>query len=279
MGKAKQHRIRTQKELEEGDLLAVLSKRYPDPEWAFLVQVRNGTGYSRTTRTADAIALNCYPSRGMELHGFEVKVTRSDWLRELAKPDKSESIQSYCDRWWIVVPEGIVKEGELPPTWGLLELPDGKTKLKLTVDAPKLEAKPLDRSFVASVLRSAARTEVSDPMLERARAEGYEQAKEAAERYGNRRLETKKAELDRLQREVAEFERRSGVKIRGWHRKHIGDAVKVVVDDLDSGLLRKRLEQAIQEFRYTEQVISRALAELESTECQTNQKTSSSTRS
>ena len=41
----------------------LLAGRYPAPEWAFLPQVRNSTAFTHR-RTADALAFNCYPSRG-----------------------------------------------------------------------------------------------------------------------------------------------------------------------------------------------------------------------
>ena len=37
----------TAREMAEGDLMALVSKRFCAPEWAFLTQVRNGTGYKR----------------------------------------------------------------------------------------------------------------------------------------------------------------------------------------------------------------------------------------
>lgn len=56
-----------------------------------------------------------------EILGFEVKVSRSDWLSELKKPEKADSLARYCDRWYLVISDPkIVKDGELPPTWGLL---------------------------------------------------------------------------------------------------------------------------------------------------------------
>jgi hypothetical protein len=68
------------------DVIAALRKKYPAAAWAFLEQVANGTGYAKKYRWADALAMGLWPSRGMELHGIEVKVSRSDWLRELENP-------------------------------------------------------------------------------------------------------------------------------------------------------------------------------------------------
>ena len=104
------------------DLLSLLRSRYAKraangPTWAFIEQVRNAAGFN-ATRTADAIAMALWPSRGLELHGFEIKVSRSDWLRELKDPSKA--VVELVDRWWIVAPESVVHPSELLPSWGLL---------------------------------------------------------------------------------------------------------------------------------------------------------------
>lgn len=131
----------------------LLRERYAAPEWAYLVQVSNGTGWVRSTkRWADALALNLWPSRGLELLGFEIKVSRSDWLKELKDPAKSSDIQGFCDRWWLVAgDDSIVRVGELPSTWGLMVVKNNK--LKVVVEAPKLESKAVDRPMLCSILR------------------------------------------------------------------------------------------------------------------------------
>src|SRR4051812_49014156 len=99
-----------------------LQKRHAPPEWAYFEEMRNGTGYARGARTADALAFSLWPSRGLELHGIEVKVHRSDWLREKGDPDKAEEIGKFCERWWLATTEGVVADvGEIPSAWGWLE--------------------------------------------------------------------------------------------------------------------------------------------------------------
>lgn len=138
----------------ETEAFAAVCKRFAPPAWAVFAGVANGTG-SRANRWADAIAMSVWPSRGLEVHGFEIKVSRNDVLRELKDPAKAEAIASYCDRWWLVVGSSkLIREGELPPTWGLLVPHAGG--LKAVKEAPKLKPKALDRSFVAAILRRAA---------------------------------------------------------------------------------------------------------------------------
>lgn len=130
---------------------AALARRYPTPAWATFFEVQNDAGF-RSHRRADAVAMSIWPSRGLVVHGIEVKRDRRDWLKELKDPEKSAPIQRFCDFWWIATDEPkIIREGELPSTWGLLVL-EGKV-LKSVVEAPRLKADPLDRGFVAMLLR------------------------------------------------------------------------------------------------------------------------------
>lgn len=108
----------------------------------------------RATRSADAIAMSLWPSLGLELHGFEFKVSRADWLRELKDPRKAETFKRYCDRWWLVAgSSAIVRPGELPNGWGMLVL-QGDRLVRLA-DAPRLDPQPVTRPFLAALLRRA----------------------------------------------------------------------------------------------------------------------------
>jgi hypothetical protein len=142
-------------------LLASLRKNWPTGRYAFISEFRGGTGWAREAR-ADAIAMDLWPSEGLELVGFELKTSRQDWLREVKNPDKSEPIKQFCDRWYLVVddPSIVRRYEELPNDWGFI-LPeysynyDGR--LKTEKEAPKLNPKPIDRLFLASLMRLAAR--------------------------------------------------------------------------------------------------------------------------
>lgn len=128
-------------------MVAALRRRFPLPEWALFSGVRNGAGFD-ANRTADALAMNLWPSRGLELIGFEIKVSRGDWLKELRAPEKAEDMFAYCDRWYLVAgSRDLIKPGELPAPWGLL-VPRGDT-LEMVTEAPKNQAIPLDRGLVA----------------------------------------------------------------------------------------------------------------------------------
>jgi hypothetical protein len=128
-----------------------LEKRFAAPAYAFFTEVGNATG-SSCSRHADAVAMSLWPSRGLELIGIEIKSHRSDWVRERDNPEKAEAVYRYMDRWYLVVtdPE-IIKPGELPKTWGLL-VPRGDG-LVAKVEAPELTPEPVNRKFVAALMR------------------------------------------------------------------------------------------------------------------------------
>jgi len=194
-------------------LLELIKVKYPGPAWACFGEVRNATGFSRQVRTADAVAMSLYPSRGLELYGFEIKVSRSDWRKELEDPSKADEIARFCHRWYIVAPPGVVPRSELPPAWGLLE-PSGGGPLRVKSRAELLEAQPPTLSFVASLVRKAG--EWTDDRLEgmvpAGSIEEQVQKRLVAEKL-RMRTEFGRApgDLARLRDRVRAFEQASGV--------------------------------------------------------------------
>ncbi len=138
-----------------GILRQLLREKFAPPAYAFFEEVKNQTGYQkRSERYADALALSLWPSRGIAMTGFELKMSRSDWKRELEDPSKAAEFMKYCTGWYVVAPEGIVERLELPATWGLIEVPKGgRKRLVIKVEAPKLTAEAWDSAFVAALLR------------------------------------------------------------------------------------------------------------------------------
>lgn len=153
----------------EADLHKLLRQRYTvlsgnGPRYAYLPHVRSAAGFD-AERTLDAVVMDLWPSKGLVLHGFEMKCSRSDWLRELKQPGKSAVFTSRVDRFWIVVASlDIVSLGELPLSWGLLYRADTSAGpvLRRARSAQLLpgtvERRSVQRSWLACLLRSAAST-------------------------------------------------------------------------------------------------------------------------
>lgn len=118
--------------------------------------VRSHCGFD-ARRVCDFMAQDLWAMKGLPLHGHEVKVSRSDWLRELADPTKAEEFRRYCDRWWLVVPDRTIVRDDLPDGWGLMAL-DDVGKLRVYRSAPKLDPEPRTVTFQASLMRAVAKT-------------------------------------------------------------------------------------------------------------------------
>lgn len=231
--------------MNESDVTEVLSLHFRPPVWAFLPQVRNGTGWAKQIpRTADALAMCLWPSRGIALHGIEIKVSRSDWLAELKNPAKAEDFFNVCDRWWVAAPkpvcDDIVKKGELPSTWGLLKCED---KVKVVTPAPPLKPKPMDNLMLAAIMRRLQECASPEAALKDAEARSYEKGREDGQKQSAFDLKIARGEAERFCKIIQEFEGASGVKIANWAPNvgQIGAAVKAVLDGEDVRV-RERLE-------------------------------------
>jgi hypothetical protein len=148
--------------------------------------------------------MNLWPSRGLMIRGFEVKISRSDLRREAARPEKAEEIAAFCDEWWLVTPPGLVQNVplELPPAWGLLEA-QGRG-LHVVRPATATEAEPLNRRFLAAILRQAQGMVAS-------KNEGwirYEQIKDETDRAFERGKADGPVELLALQNKAAMLQKR-----------------------------------------------------------------------
>lgn len=142
--------------IKASDIRMAMAKLWAAPEWAIMWEVGEGTG-AMTGRYADAVMMSLWPSRGLELHGVEIKISRSDWKKEAADPTKAEAIARYCDRWWVHTSPGVVDDlSAMPPAWGLREW-DGREWLTRR-EAEKTEAEQITRPFLAALLRRADTT-------------------------------------------------------------------------------------------------------------------------
>lgn len=220
----------------ESQVTELLKIRYAPPTWAFLSQVADATG-ARRGGWADAVAMGLWPSRGMELHGFEIKVSRSDWIRELKNPEKADRFVSYCDRWWIVAGDSeIVRPGELPPTWGLIVLRGEKT-LRVETEAPKLTPVPIDRWLVAAIFRRVTEQIVPDALLKAEFERGKNEQEQRDKEMRDDELADAKKAVEEVEQRIQEFESASGFRISGYGAipsetaRRIGQIVTAVLNE------------------------------------------------
>jgi hypothetical protein len=153
----------------EASMIELLHARYGTrggngPRYVGMAHVRSDAGFD-AKRTADFMALDLWPSKGLVLHGHEVKISRSDWLNELKDPEKAGAFIPHVDYWWLVIADqAMVKAGELPDGWGMMA-PGSDGALRVVKQAPRLRVTPLPpgvtpalhRGLVVAMLRSASK--------------------------------------------------------------------------------------------------------------------------
>lgn len=106
-------------------------------------------------RRIDVVAMGLWRSTGHLVHGIELKVSRSDWLKELRQPEKAQAAIRTCDYWWLAIGDrAIVKDGELPDGWGLL-VPHGRG-LRAVTQPTRQDTPVRDPSWMASMVIAAA---------------------------------------------------------------------------------------------------------------------------
>lgn len=221
-------------------LYQALAETYPVTEGsgalrrALLTEVRDSTGFG-SSRSCDAFVAHFWPSDGLRLDGFEVKASRSDWLRELKDPSKAHMFAQHCDRWYIVAPStDVVHIDEVPAGWGLLVL-NAKGKLHHAVPASvNANPQPISRAMLMSIVRAAAAQTWNEQVAVK------QKEIEARVRIAtDRELHVVKDQLSRLQAVVKEFEEASGLALEStvWRgeARSVGETVRVVRNVLKSG--------------------------------------------
>lgn len=213
-------------------VIEALRELYPEPAYAFLEQVADATG-ARHHRWADALVMGLWPSRGLGLTGIEVKVSRTDWLRELKDPAKAETIARFCDHWFVAVGnEDIVRDGELPENWGLLVPANTKARIAVKKAAGVLSPQPVTRDFLAAILRQASRLQSGQLWSERLRGR-EEGLAEARTRAGATPTQPLLDRISRLETHIKDFEEASGLQLAAWADggpKNVGAAVRKLIE-------------------------------------------------
>lgn len=164
-----------------------------------------------TTRRYDAIALSLWGSLGVQVHGFEIKTAKSDWNAERLNPAKSAPLAKPCDFWWVVAPREVVDVKTVPPGWGVLHVVGNG--LRVAVQAPKREPERNEAFWQCMLSRMAYRTDKDD--ADRLRALTVQVRADHAKSHDKGALRDNSA-FERLQAEVTEFEKLSGLTIHGY---------------------------------------------------------------
>ena len=190
-------------------VVELLAAKFPAPEFMFVTEFGFSDDENGGSRFADGVSYCNVPSWGHKVEGYEVKVSRSDWLSELKDPTKAEATIRNVDRFWVVAPKGVVKdEAEVPEKWGWMVAYQNRLVVKKQAPPLREGNLPWTDDRVARFFRKSLRENAV-----RARREGYKEGQEHVRKAGM----DAKASLENLQDVCNALNERVGVHLIDPH--------------------------------------------------------------
>lgn len=249
-------------------LKALLDARWPeDKGWLAVDELADAPGFSARQRV-DWAAIGVWGGNAFYLVSAEIKVHRSDWLRELGQPTKNREHVAESNEFWYVAPDrSIIDPKEVPEGRGLLLLQGERLVAKVRPKPSSGEPSPAiltaffravvrhrrrERELVRRFAEFQGRTIGIDDLRNLARKLGYlhERQRAATEEHGaRRRTATEWARAVSAVRRLAET--LVPYELRSDHAKTtqlIVDACSTIQRIADvgrfAGLLGDRIEEA-----------------------------------
>jgi hypothetical protein len=141
--------------LKTSEVLEALSQNYPAPEWCLLTEFQPEPGYSGSQKRVDAVAIYAWPSGkyGHSILGFEIKISRADFLNDKKNPNKFIKTYEHCDYAYYVCPEGLIKIEEVPYNAGLIWVNTDKTLNIIKETFVVKKTTTVNRKFFAAIAR------------------------------------------------------------------------------------------------------------------------------
>lgn len=142
------------------DLVKLIRQRYPLERpngyqtHVVLEQVPNATGW-HANHWIDVAVFDMWPSKGLLRSAFEIKVSRSDFIRELQQPSKHKWVLESFHHFWFVAPQDVIQLEELPVNVGWM-CPRGN-KLVIKRHAVQNPNPKLDDVLLAAFMRAASK--------------------------------------------------------------------------------------------------------------------------
>lgn len=212
-------------------LQAMLAEKYPRDRYALFFDVPDNVGTNQQRR-ADAIAIGCWRSVGHLIDGFELKISRADWLREVASVTKADPFVERCDRWWLVTGStAIAKAEEIPACWGWMAVTKGG--LRVQKPAPRLPQPDVDRVhrlFMVGILRKLQADMTKTPEVAQMLEAASKKREEEIEWRIKLRTQSQADQLARLQAKVSKFETDSGLKLDDWRLGNVAKLAQAMAD-------------------------------------------------
>lgn len=227
-----------------GDVMDRLAAQYARDEYVVLFDIGDAVG-TKYKRRADAVVIGCWQSTGRHIDGFEIKVSRSDWLREVKAVEKADPFLALVDRWWLVAPEGVAKAEEVPACWGWKTL----TKHGLRVQRPATmlphAGGAIDRLFALELLRKSFRCQLNDPEVQAALKAAADVKEQTITQRVQSAIYSQRHEHEQLTARVERFEKSSGMKLDDWRLGDVGRVATAIakLHEEGYGSAASRLEQ------------------------------------
>lgn len=200
--------------MTSSNVYRLLCDLFPKEQYAILPEVANSTGSNRK-RHIDAVVMSLYPSRGLDIYGIEIKVSRSDWVRERDNPAKAEEIANHCDGFYLAVSDAsIVHAGELPTGWGLISCSSGEAKI--VTRCTKTTPSNLSRGFVAAMLRRAQEYTRPDELAQEIRHQESLKQSASWEAWAKKQVEQARKEATECAAAVNKLSDELGINLRGF---------------------------------------------------------------
>jgi len=230
------------------DIKSMIRDRHPLPEWACFDELRNGTGLS-FDRAIDVAAFNVWPSKGKQRVAYEVKVSRSDFLHELAVPQKREWVEKCFQETFFACTPGVCKPEEIPEGWGLLVVTKAGDKLRKVVVPKYRDILDPDYWLWMSILRESCR-EQNMRAERRYNFEGKTlTADEVAEIISDRiSIHDDRSEVSRLRQRLADpFCRLQELAYRRYHISidELGELTEKNIEELLAAAVSERLRGVV----------------------------------
>jgi hypothetical protein len=251
-----------------------LEAKFCLPHYITLFEVRDSTGFD-SSRSADAVVISLYASRGREVRGFEIKHNRADWLKELRDPSKAEEIGKFCDYFYLLTPDVppqaklgekssiIAKLEEIPGPWGWMVLKG--ERLKIIKQPEKITPAPLDRPMLCSLLY-ATKARFFAEAIKQLEATIAERVKE---RHASLTSNSSyyQREYEKLVKTVKDFETATGLNVQYQSESRLpklGEAVRMLMSANGAvGDYKKQLEYSANGARSLLKQLETAAAEVD----------------
>jgi hypothetical protein len=220
----------TTDKITTADLENLLRTKYPHDRYALFFDVPDAVSLDQRRRI-DAIACGIWKSVGRNIEGFELKASRSDWLREVKQVDKADPFLKLCDRFWLVTTDAsVAKIEEIPAAWGWMSAT--KTGLRIQRPAATLPGcgEDIPREFFLGVMRKMQGDIMLTPDVRSRLAHMQEDMDRRVSDEVGRQTRRQQRDLEDAQTAIKQFEEQSGIKLNDWRYGKVGKMVKDLMD-------------------------------------------------